>query len=167
MGQKTVTEQFTELYGDFLELKVDPTLLQDVGMGGMTIVSANSDAFRLEPSVAGRSVSIIPPKDNGIDEIGVVRQFIGLAFMSRILDNPLLGYHELALLKNSMLAQAAKHFNFHSITGQYQWTFKLPNGKFCKDLEELAGYELRLYICRPKPLEKLDTDNIEISRRKE
>jgi hypothetical protein len=128
--------------GDFI-----PTEFKYLDGGFTTFSSQGDDAIALNPPIAGQHVSLI--NEPGIDvqpdgDRFILRSVIGYAMAARYLSNPAVFSLNMINLINHMTSAAYKFYGPRIIKLKFDRPGQ-DNFDYLRELQNSAGYEIRLY----------------------
>ena len=147
---KALELQLDCMYSTFMEkVNLDP-LIVTPNDEGLTFFNKDDGAFTLSPPSQGECKLVLQSVhwDDKYDGL-VVRTSISYSVALKMKEDYLFGIEKLSLIKNLLLGKAAKHVNLEKCE---RVSFMRPgkDASFLRELENSAGYEVRLYIQKEK-----------------
>lgn len=135
----SIINQLNAMYGSFLSRKCIPV---EYSGGHVQEFNPTELAVTLdEPTII---VTEIKRDDPAKYDNAITRVIVGYRAASEMSNDYLYGIETLSHLKNYLYTLVAKKYDLNECTA----TLLRPNGKYFDELDNYAGYELRLFIKR-------------------
>lgn len=133
-----------EMFGHFMDMKFEPLNVK-LGDNPVTPYRNSQDAFILNSPISGSTRSVKTDFELDADG-GIIRAVFGFELATKMVENFLFGIFILSIFKNEMLIKMSEKFD----VSKNEWTFKFANNTYFRELENSAGFEIRLHLTKRK-----------------